>query len=111
MAEPGLRRTSRMAAQSSLNAGLLDGREHEFIICQRLSFPHPFVQVQDPTCFGREVRITREDPAAVLPWTDGILMEPTPHGAVPDGGHNSPSHFCSHLADAEPRQRQTTLAR
>jgi len=31
------------------------------------------------------VRVPGENPAAMLPWFDGILMEPAPYGAPADG--------------------------
>ena len=34
---------------------------------------------------GFEIRISWEDPAAVLPRTDGVLAQPSPDGGVTDG--------------------------
>jgi hypothetical protein len=40
---------------------------------KRLSFPHPFVEVQDATGLEGGVGIAGEDPGTVLPRADGIL--------------------------------------
>jgi len=53
------------------------------------------------------MRLTRKDPAAVLPGTDGILVQPTPDRAVADARHQARA-LCMlrHIRYAEPRQGQ-----
>jgi hypothetical protein len=42
-------RQGTMATPTRLDTRLLISREHEFIAFERLSVPHPFIQVEDPT--------------------------------------------------------------
>src|SRR5437868_13665221 len=63
-------RQTRMNAHASLNAGLLVRGHDEFVFAQRLSLPASRVQVQDAPGLDLEMRVTREDPAAMLPRAD-----------------------------------------
>ena len=54
---------------------------------QFFSVPLSFVQVQQPFGLQRKLRVAREDPTAVLPRSDGILVQPTPDGTAADGRH------------------------
>lgn len=87
-----LHRQSRLGGQgfvkaaARLNAGFLVGGDDEFIVTKGLSCPDAFIEVQDTPGLERKVGIARENPGAVLPRPDGITVEPTPHGAVTDGG-------------------------
>lgn len=36
---------------------------------------------------GRKVRVAGKDPAAMLPRSEGVFVEPTPHGGLADGNH------------------------
>jgi len=62
-----------MDAHASLDAGLLVDRDDELVVAQHLSLPTPFVQVQDASGLGLEVRIARKDPA-----TDAATDESRP---------------------------------
>jgi hypothetical protein len=65
-------------AQASLDAGRRVGRDDELVLARRLPLLAPLVQVQDPTGLDLEVRIARQDPAAVLPRADGVFVQPSP---------------------------------
>jgi hypothetical protein len=94
-----------MDAPASLDAGLLVGGDDELVLAQRLALPAARIQVQDAPGLGLELRVAREYPAAVLPRTDRILVQPTPHGAVADARNNA-AVLCiaGHIGHAQPRQ-------
>lgn len=97
-------------AGSGLDAGLFIGGQNKFIVLEQLLFPNPFVQIEDTTGFCGELRIARKDPAAVLPGTNGILVQPAPHGAVADGGHQArPTHFPCHIGGTPSRKGQSVF--
>ncbi len=99
---------ARMDAQTRLDAGLLVCGDDKFIRAQRLPLPAPLVQVQDASGLGLELRVARKDPAAVLPGTDRVLVQPAPHGAVADARHQPRALGVSrHICHTEPRQRQS----
>jgi hypothetical protein len=101
-----------MAARSGLNAGLFIGRQDKLILLQALSLPEPLVKVKEAPCFERKVGIARKDPTAVLPRTNGILVEPAPDGALTDAGHQTgATHVMGDLGYAQSRQRQLQLGR
>jgi len=68
-----------------LNAGFFIRGEDEFVGAEFTALPEALVQIQDPSGLGFEMRVSREDPAAVLPGTDGVLAQPSPDGGVTDG--------------------------
>jgi len=76
----GTGRQGGMLSKACLDAGLLVGGEHKLVVAQRMAFPVPGVEVQDTAGFGDELWIARENPAAMLPGANRILMEPTPNG-------------------------------
>ena len=76
-----------MDASASLNAGLLIGRNHELVLLQGLVLPDSLVKIQQPSGFGRELRIPRKNPTAMKPRSDRVFMEPSPESAVTDFGH------------------------
>jgi hypothetical protein len=84
-----LGRISTMASTAGLDTGLLIGRQHELVVFERLTVPHSFVKIQHAPRFLGEVGITREDPRTISPRANGILVEPSPHGAVADFGHKA----------------------
>jgi len=86
---PRLSRLSGMHSSPGLNAGFLVRRQHELISLQCLSIPHPLVKVQHPTGLGLKLRVPREDPTAVLPWFDRVLVQPAPDRASADRGYQS----------------------
>ena len=73
-------------ADAGLNAGLLIGADHELLGSQGRALPVPRVEVEDASGLGGEVGITREDPRAVSPGADRVVVEPAPHGLVADRG-------------------------
>jgi len=101
-----------MAPHARLNAGLLVRREHKLIVGQRLSFPHPFVQVKNPPSLNGEARVAREDPAPMLPGANRVFMKPAPDRTIPDGCDQArPAYFCGDVADTETGKRQAALGR
>lgn len=64
-----------MPTSPSLDAGFLVDRQDELIILQRPSLPDSFVQIQDTSRLLGEIRVAWENPAAVLPRADRILVE------------------------------------
>ena len=83
----GLGRQCGVYAVASLDAGLLIGRYYELIDAQRFSIPLAGVQIQDASSFEGELGVPWKDPAAMVPGTDGILIEPAPDGLTADSGH------------------------
>jgi len=96
----------------SLNACFFVGGNHKLVVQKRLSSPNPFIQVQEASCFYGKFRIARKNPCAVLPRPDCVGMQPSPNGAIADGGHNSRLADCgSQLTHAPTRQRNITGGR
>ena len=87
--QTGLGWHSLMASPSGLNTGFLIGRQNELVILQRTSLPNSFVQIQNAPSFLREVGIARENPAAVLPGPDRIIVEPAPDGRAANRCNNA----------------------
>ena len=75
-----------MLAAARLDAGLFVGRNDKLIAAEGLAEPLAMVQIQDAAGLGGEIRITREDPAAMPPRTDGVFMQPALDGAAAQGG-------------------------
>jgi len=48
------------------------------------TLPNAFVQTEDGAGFLGKARITREDPASMLPATKGIAAEPAPQRGAAD---------------------------
>ena len=80
---------SGVFAAPGLNAGFLVGGDHELIIFQRLTFPMAGIQIEYATGFVGKVGIAREDPTAVIPGSNGVLMQPAPKRAAADGSHQA----------------------
>jgi hypothetical protein len=72
----------RMAAISSLDGGLLVGRDNVLLCSKGLTLPPTLVEVQHPPGFMREVGVAGEDPRAVVEGADGVLGEPPPDGGA-----------------------------
>src|SRR3990172_11274096 len=108
--QAGLRGQGRMPARTGLDAGLLVRRQNKLVLPKRSSLPPAFVQVQDAPCLFGELGVPGENPAAVLPRPDGILMEPTPDRRSADGGHQpGPAGLGSQLHRVPARQRHARL--
>ena len=63
-----------MLAAAGLNAGLFIGGDDEFVVLQRAALPLAGVQIQYAPGLGGEIRIAREDPTAVIPRANSVLM-------------------------------------
>lgn len=78
-----------MPADASLNTGLLVGTNHELVLLEPSSFPGSRIEIQNATSFIREVWGARKNPAAMLPGTDGVFIEPPPYRLVADRGNDA----------------------
>lgn len=67
-----------MPAATGLNAGLFVGRDYKLIVFEGLAAPNSLVEIEQTACLGGETRVPREDPTAVVPGTNRILVEPPP---------------------------------
>jgi hypothetical protein len=74
-----------MDAAPCLNAGLFVGGDDELIGSQGLAGPVAGIQIKDAAGLGGELRVAWEDPAAVIPGPNGILMKPAPDRAAGNG--------------------------
>lgn len=72
----------RVFAAAGLNTGLFVGGDHEFIWFQEPPVPGTGVQIEDAAGLDGEMWIAWEDPTAVIPRSNRILMKPTPYRAV-----------------------------
>lgn len=78
-----------MLAAAGLNAGLLVRGDHKLVGFQGSIVPLAGIEVENPSGLGGEIRIAREDPTAVIPRANGVLVQPAPDGASGDGGDNA----------------------
>jgi hypothetical protein len=74
-----------MFSETRLDAGLFVRTENELIGLEFTALPEALVEIQNSAGFLFEVWISRKNPAAVLPRTDGVLVEPTPYGGIAEG--------------------------
>ena len=96
------RRRRGVRAASGLDAGFLVGGDDELVGVQRSPLPLASVEVEDPSRFGRKLRVAREEPAAMAPGPDGIVVKPPPNGLLADPGHNAaPLHLPHEVRRAE----------
>ena len=77
-----LRGQCRMQAATCLDAGLFVGRDDKFVFMQLLSLPLLLVEIQNPAGFEGKLRIAWKNPTAMLPGTNGVLMQPSPERGV-----------------------------
>jgi hypothetical protein len=99
-------------AASGLDAGLLVGADYEIGCSQRTTLPHPLVEIEDSAGLAGEIRVPREDPAAMMPRADGVLREPAPNGRFSNRRHQSPAdRRLLDIGHAEPGERETKLLR
>ena len=75
-----------MPTLTRLDGGLLVGRDDEIGLVQGSTLPSAVIEIQDAAGLAGEVGVAREDPAAVLPGADGVVMQPAPDGGFADGG-------------------------
>lgn len=91
----------------SLNAGLLIGTNHVFVGTQQLAIPGSMIQIQYPSRFFLEIRISGPYPAPVTPRANCVLAQPAPDRRSTDGGHNTPlDGLLSDLLPAQTRERK-----
>jgi len=101
-----------MLAPAGLNAGLFIRGDHEFIILQRLVSPLAGIEIQHAAGLGGKVRVTGEDPTAVIPGPDGVMMQPAPQRAAADRGDQTALLNLLHQVAGTPaRKRSTVLGR
>ena len=84
--QAGPRAQRRMLAAAGLNTGLFISGNHEFIVEEGSAAPTPLIQIEDASRFTGEVGVAREDPTAVIPRANGVLVEPAPNGASRNAG-------------------------
>ena len=97
----------RVSARPCLNARLLIGAGHEVVTAERLAVPHTMVKIQYACAFGFELRITREDPATVVPRANCILRKPAPDSCAADCRCDSlPDHCARQITSAVARHDQ-----
>ena len=102
----GLDRIGGMTAVACLDAGFLIGRQNKLIIPKGMPIPYPFIEIQDFPGFLGKLRITRENPGAIPPRTNSILMKPSPDGAVTDRGCESrSSNLSAQIGNTPSRKR------
>ena len=83
------RRRRGVDADAGLNARFLVGRDDKLIRPERAALVSPGIEIENAAGFHGKIGIAREDPGAMLPGPDGILVEPTPHGLVANRGDNA----------------------
>jgi hypothetical protein len=99
-------------AAARLDAGFLVGADDVVLRSQRLALPDPLVEIEDTARLIGEVGIPWEDPAAMVPWANGVLGEPAPDGCLPNGGHEpAADHFTLDLGHAEAGKGKPDFAR
>jgi hypothetical protein len=98
-------RIGGMTAAARLDACFFIGRQDVLIILKRMPVPYSFIEIQDSPGFLGKLRITRKYPGTITPRTDGILVKPSPYGAVAYCGCKSrSSNFPSQIGNTPPRK-------
>jgi len=91
-----------MPANPGLNTGLLISTEHIFVSSQGHSIPYSLIQIQHPSRFLLELGISGEDPTAMLPGFNGVLVQPASDRRAANLGNNpSADDFRGYLRAAE----------
>lgn len=83
------RRQCRVNSRAGLDAGLFVCGDNEIVDSERATLPLSLVQVQEPASFDLKIGIAGKDPAAMLPRTNRILVQPAPQRAVADARHQT----------------------
>ncbi len=93
-----------------LNACLLIGRQHVFIIFEMLALPPPLIQIENRTSFLRKLWIARKNPTAMTPRANRISRQPAPNRCPADLCHQPfvDSGACN-VAARKARQGQIKL--
>jgi len=101
---------ARVNPSTHLNAGLLVGAQYVIFLVQRLALPLSVVQIENWTRSLAEIRISRKNPAAEGPGTDGVGAEPAPDRRAANGSNQAATLGLSgNVGAAESRERQSTL--
>jgi hypothetical protein len=83
-------------------------REDELVGAEFTALPDALVQIQNSSGLRFEMRVTRKNPAAVLPRTDGVLVQPSPDGGVTEGCRQAASaDMCAEFRHAPARKGHT----
>ncbi len=82
----GRRWQGRATAEASRDARLLVSADDGLVVPMPATVPLAGIEVEDERRLGPEGGVTREDPAAVGPGLDRVLVEPAPDGRVGDRG-------------------------
>ena len=97
---------------TSLDTGLLVSGKHELVWFQGNTFPLPGVEVEDAASLDEELRIPWEDPAPMLPGTDGVFVQPAPYRLATDSGYKTePRRLSGDVRRAQTGQREAELGR
>jgi hypothetical protein len=97
-----------MLARPGLDTCFFVGRDDELIVFQRLTLPVALIEIKNASRFEGEVGVAWEQPTAMLPGADSILVQPAPEGAATDAGHQTRlTDVADQIGGAPPRQRQT----
>jgi hypothetical protein len=101
-----LGRIGDMTTTARLDARFLIGRQNKLIILKGVPIPYPFIEIQDSPGFLGKLRITGKYPGTIPPGTNGILMKPSPYGAVTDRGCESrASNLPAQIGNTPSRKR------
>ena len=68
-----------MPPSPGLNAGFFVSTDNELIFFERFAVPNPLIEVQNSSGLGDKIWVSRENPAAMLPRLDCVLMQPPPY--------------------------------
>ena len=98
-----------MLAPAGLNAGLFIRGDHEFIILQRLVSPLAGIEIQHAAGLAGKVRVTGEDPTAVIPGPNGVMMQPAPQRAAADRGDQTALLNLLHQVAGTPAGERSTV--
>jgi len=74
----GSRRQRAVAAAERLQLRLLVGADHVFVRAQPTALEASLIEVEHPAGFLRKGGVADEDPGALLPRLQRIVMQPTP---------------------------------
>jgi hypothetical protein len=74
----GLRRFGIVNSLPGLDAGLFIRGNHIFIGFQGFPGPNPRVQIEDSSRLTFKLGVSRKNPAAMLPGSNGIFVQPAP---------------------------------
>jgi len=108
-AGPG--RERGVATTERLQLGLLIGRDHVLVRAQALAFEAPLVEVEHPRRLGGEVGVAHEQPGALLPGPDRVVVKPTPDRRGRGVGDTSLDHQPVQLSAREAAERQAVGGR